>query len=77
MEQDDTTYAIVTVVFSGVLSALMVGGKAIGKSVSITYAIPIVLWMGKMFYILERRIGIRIWQRKRHNKKRGTKRAAR
>lgn len=77
MEQDDTTYAVVTVVFSGVLSALMVGGKAIGKSISITYAIPIVLWMGKVFYILERRVGIRIWQRKRHNKKRGTKRAAR
>jgi CBS domain containing-hemolysin-like protein len=66
-----------TVAFSGIVSALMVGGKAIGKSLAISHAVPIVLWMGKFFYVLERRLGIRIWHRKRSTGKRGTKRASR
>lgn len=72
-----TMATVVTVAFSGVTSALMVGGKAMGKSIAISQAIPIVLWIGKFFYILEKRLGLRVWKRKRPHGKRGTKRASR
>jgi len=67
----------VTVAFSAVVSALTVGGKALGKSFSIHYSIPIVLWIGKFFFLMERRFGIRVWGKKKTNGKRGNKRAAR
>jgi len=72
---------VISVLFSAVVSALMVGGKALGKSYSIHYANRIVLWIGKFFYVLERRLGIRIFSGKssknRETDKRGNKRAAR
>ncbi|MCI3920192.1 hypothetical protein MO973_08100 [Paenibacillus sp. TRM 82003] len=70
--------AAVTVVFSGIISALTVGGKALGKSFAIHFAIPIVLRIGKIFFLLEHRFGIRVWGgKKKNNGKRGNKRAAR
>jgi len=67
-----------TVVFSAVVSALTVGGKALGKSYAIRHAVPIVLKIGRLFHFLERRFGIRIMNGgKKKNGKRGTKRAAR
>ncbi len=81
MDSDHTLiYATVSVVFSGVVSALTVGGKALGKSFAIYHATDIVLWIGKGFYFLEHRFGIRIFQGKRsklNNGKRGNKRDAR
>jgi CBS domain containing-hemolysin-like protein len=71
----------VSVVFTSLVSALTVGGKAIGKSFALHYATEIVLLIGKFFYLLERRLGIRLLQPKRkpksHSGKRGNKRAAR
>ncbi|HZG85132.1 hypothetical protein [Paenibacillus sp.] len=70
--------AVVTVVFSAVVSAFTVGGKALGKSFAIHNSIPIVLWIGKAFYVVEHRFGIRVLGgRKKTNGKRGSKRAAR
>jgi CBS domain containing-hemolysin-like protein len=70
--------ALITVIFSGIVSALTVGGKAIGKTFAIHYAIAIVLWIGRLFFLLEHRLGIRVWGgRKKNNGKRGNKRAAR
>lgn len=67
-----------TVAFSAVVSALTVGGKALGKSFAINYSIPIVLWIGRLFFLLEDRFGIRVWNSKKKSKgKRGTKRASR
>ncbi len=68
--------AAVTVVFSGIVSALTVGGKALGKSFAIHNSIGIVLRIGKLFYFLEKRFGIRFWNGKKKNGKRGTKHAA-
>ncbi|WP_338016884.1 hypothetical protein [Paenibacillus antri] len=77
-EGDGLLTAAVTVVFSAIVSALTVGGKAVGKSFAIHYSIPIVLWIGRFFFLLERRFGIRIWGgKKKTNGKRGNKRAAR
>jgi CBS domain containing-hemolysin-like protein len=51
----------VSVVFTGIVSAMTVGFKALGKSVAIEYATDLVLFMGKLFYFLETRFGIRIF----------------
>jgi CBS domain containing-hemolysin-like protein len=71
----------VSVVFTAMVSALTVGGKAIGKSFALHYATEIVLLIGKFFYLLERRLGLRLLRPKRKSKshpgKRGNKRAAR
>ncbi|MFK7697182.1 hypothetical protein [Paenibacillus sp. HJGM_3] len=72
-------YTIVSVLFTALVSALTVGGKAVGKSFSIHYATEIVLAIGKFFYFLERRCGIRLFngRKNKSNGKRGSKRAAR
>jgi CBS domain containing-hemolysin-like protein len=67
---------VVTVVFSGIVSALTVGGKAVGKSFAIHYSTRIVLNIGKLVYLLERRLGLRLTNgKKKNNGKRGNKRA--
>lgn len=67
---------IVSVVFTGIVSALTVGGKALGKSFSIYYSGNFVLFIGKVFYFLEQRLGIVIFKgKKSNNGKRGNKRA--
>lgn len=70
---------LVSVLFAGFVSALTVGGKAMGKSFAIHYATEIVLVIGKFFFFLEKRIGLRIFngRRNKSNGKRGNKRASR
>jgi len=79
--EHDVIRTIVTVIFTAIVSALTVGGKAMGKSLAIYYSISIVLMIGKLFYLLERRLGIRIFSAKRtfkaSNGKRGKNRARR
>ncbi|MDT9726296.1 DUF21 domain-containing protein [Xylanibacillus composti] len=53
---------VVTVGFTAFVSALTVGGKAMGKSMAIHYSNRIVLIVGKCFYFLEERLKIRIFQ---------------
>lgn len=71
----------VGIVFTAMVSALTVGGKALGKSFAIHYSIAIVLVIGKVFYMMEHRLRIRVFKPKRKNKtnngngKRGNKRA--
>lgn len=78
----DEGYAIwktvTSVLFTGLVSATTVGGKAMGKSFAIYYATAIVLMIGKVFYMLEHRLGIRMFsgRKKKSNGKRGHKRAA-
>lgn len=74
--------AMVSVVFTAMVSALTVGGKAMGKSFAIHYSTGIVLFIGKVFYFLEHRLHIRLFKPKRKQKtniatngKRGNKRA--
>jgi CBS domain containing-hemolysin-like protein len=55
------------------ISALTVGGKALGKTVSIRYANEIIYRVGQMFYFLETRFHIRLFNVK-NNKKRKRKR---
>ncbi|UUZ79555.1 hypothetical protein LJK88_31085 [Paenibacillus sp. P26] len=71
---------VVSVVFTAMVSALTVGGKAMGKSFAIHYSTSIVLFIGKLFYFAEHRLGIRLFSTKRKKSthgKRGNKHAAR
>ncbi|MCM3340270.1 hypothetical protein M3650_16860 [Paenibacillus sp. MER TA 81-3] len=81
MDADTALLKTVTsVVFTGLVSALTVGGKALGKSFSIYYATPIVLIIGKCFYVLETKLKISLFSKKRSKskqRKRGKSRAAR
>ena len=71
---DEFMQTVVTVIFTAIVSALTVGGKAMGKSIAIYYATPIVLFIGKLFHFLERRFGIRILSTKRKSKSSNGKR---
>ncbi|MDB5056258.1 MAG: rane protein [Bacilli bacterium] len=65
---DELLRTVVTVIFTAVVSALTVGGKAMGKSFAIHYSTPVVLLIGKIFFHLERRFHIRIFNPKRKSK---------
>jgi CBS domain containing-hemolysin-like protein len=75
----NATSTVVNVIFAGLVSALTVGGKALGKSVAISNSTSIVLMIGKFFYFLESRLNIRIFKNGKRSKsgKRGKKHAAR
>ncbi|WP_248925311.1 hypothetical protein [Paenibacillus hamazuiensis] len=81
MSDNETLRTVVSVVFTAIVSALTVGGKAMGKSFAIHYSTDIVLFIGKLFYMMEHRLGIKWFtskkKHKQHNGKRGNKRAAR
>lgn len=73
-------HTIIAVMFTGFVSAITVGGKALGKSFAIHYSVPIILKVGELLFFLESRLGIRVFRRKKtksNNGKRGNKRAAR
>lgn len=75
-------HTVISVIFSAVVSAMMVGGKALGKSFSIHYANKVVFVIGKIFYVLESKLGIKVFRPKKangkkSNGKKGSRRAAR
>jgi len=63
-----------------VISALTVGWKALGKTLSIRYANSILFQVGKLFFFLEDKLHIRLFNEKNNRKrkrKRGVSRAPR
>ncbi len=78
-QDNEVLRTVVSIVFTAIVSAMTVGGKAMGKSFAIHYSTDIVLLIGRLFYMLEHRFGLRIFAKKpkSQNGKRGNKRAAR
>ncbi|WP_128896714.1 hypothetical protein [Longirhabdus pacifica] len=78
-DYNSLNYTILSVSFTSLVSALTVGGKAIGKSFAIHYAETIVLFIGKIFYLLEHKLHITVFKNKKKSNqgKRGTKGATR
>jgi CBS domain containing-hemolysin-like protein len=69
-QQDSTMHYLLTVVFTSVVAALTVGGKAFGKSIAIHHATPIILFVGRIFFYLEHKFHIKIFNGKpKKNKK--------
>ncbi|SDW53985.1 hypothetical protein SAMN05444487_10469 [Marininema mesophilum] len=64
----------------GCISAVTVGGKALGKAISIRYSNKIIFRLGKFFYLLEKRFHIHLFDvknKKKRKRKRGVLRAPR
>lgn len=58
-------YTVVSILFTGIVAALTVGGKAIGKSLAITYSTKIILKVGQIFYFVEKNFNITIFNNKK------------
>ncbi|MGM7681508.1 hypothetical protein ACSVDA_05065 [Cytobacillus sp. Hm23] len=65
---------IVSVIFTSVVAALTVGGKAMGKSLALAYSTEIIFQVGKLFYFLEEKFNIELLKdKKKKNKQRKTR----
>lgn len=60
---------VVSVVFTCILAALTVGGKAFGKSFAINYSTQIIFQVGRLFNAAEERLHINIMKKNNKNKK--------
>ncbi|QZT32658.1 hypothetical protein HUR95_09650 [Caldalkalibacillus thermarum TA2.A1] len=66
-------HMLVGVVFTSLVAALTVGGKALGKSFAIYFSIQIILTVGKVFYFINKKFHISILDGK--NKKKNRRRS--
>jgi hypothetical protein len=55
---------VIGVLFTSIVAALTVGGKAIGKSFAIHFSTNIILLVGKLFYHLDQKFHIKIFNGK-------------
>jgi CBS domain containing-hemolysin-like protein len=67
--ENGPTQFIISIVFTSVIAALTVGGKAFGKTIAIQLSTKIVFQVGKLFYFTENRLKIRVLNDKREKKK--------
>ncbi|MFC0561609.1 hypothetical protein [Halalkalibacter alkalisediminis] len=60
---NDTSYQqfAISILFTSVVAALTVGGKAVGKTLAIHYSTPIIYQVGRLLYILEVRLKIKVF----------------
>ncbi|WP_227938465.1 hypothetical protein [Alkalihalobacillus deserti] len=59
----DTSYQqfAISILFTSVVAALTVGGKAVGKTFAIHYSTAIIYQVGRLLYILEVRLKIKVF----------------
>lgn len=69
--ENTLTHTIVSVLFTGFVSGITVGGKALGKSFAMHYSTPIILNVGKVLYFMEHRLGIRLFSKKKNKSNNG------
>lgn len=50
---------VVSILFTSVVAAVTVGGKAFGKTFAIRYATDIIFQIGRLFYFVEERLNIK------------------
>ncbi|MGD9678028.1 MAG: hypothetical protein AB7V16_06660 [Vulcanibacillus sp.] len=63
-ESDQYFYYIISVLFTSIVAALTVGGKAVGKFLAINYSTEITLIMGKFFFFTDKNFNISIFKKK-------------
>ncbi|WP_332695892.1 hypothetical protein [Halalkalibacter lacteus] len=51
----------ISILFTSVVAALTVGGKAVGKTIAIHYSTPIIYQVGRLLYFLEVRLKIKVF----------------
>jgi len=55
----------ISIVFTSIVAALTVGGKAFGKAFAIRFSTPIIFYVGKIFYFFEKRFNIVLMREKK------------
>ncbi|MRX73161.1 hypothetical protein GJU40_13510 [Bacillus lacus] len=60
---------VISVIFTSVIAAMTVGGKAFGKSIAIRFSTDIIYQVGKLFYLLEKRFNISLLNDKKKKKR--------
>lgn len=63
----------ISVIFTSVVASLTVGGKALGKTLALHYATPIIFQVGRLFYLLEVKLKINILKNGKDREKRKKK----
>lgn len=71
--ENNSSQFIISVIFTSLVAALTVGGKAFGKTIAIQFSTNIVFKVGKLFYFAENRLKIKILTDKRDYKKKKQK----
>jgi len=66
--EDSAFQYIVSVVFTSIVAALTVGGKAFGKSFAIRYSTEIIFHVGQILYQLEDKFKITLFKEKKKRK---------
>lgn len=64
----------INVLLTAIVAAVTVGGKALGKSVAIAYANDIVFQVAKLFYVLDTRFQIKLFDIRKEKRKKRNKR---
>lgn len=64
----------INVILTAIVAAVTVGGKALGKSMAITYANDIVFQVAKLFYVLDRRFRITFFDIRHEKRKKRIRR---
>ncbi|MFA9555985.1 hypothetical protein ACERII_01570 [Evansella sp. AB-rgal1] len=59
---------IASILFTSVVAALTVGGKSVGKTLAIQYSTEIIYHVGRLFYFLEVKLKITIFNGKKRKK---------
>ena len=67
--EDTYLHFTLAVVFTSLVASLTVGGKALGKSLAIYFSTNIILVVGKLFYQLDQRFHIKVFNGKSNSKK--------
>ncbi|WP_096434721.1 hypothetical protein [Alteribacter populi] len=63
-----TMQFIISVIFTSIVAALTVGGKSVGKTLAIEYSTPIIYHVGRLFYFLEVKLKITIFNGNKQKK---------
>lgn len=72
-DENSYVYTIISVLFTAIVAAMTVGGKALGKTAAIKYSTKIMLIVGKFFSFMEKKFNISIFKNKKNKGKVGEK----
>ncbi|AOM82674.1 hypothetical protein [Salisediminibacterium beveridgei] len=67
-EDGSSVQFAISILFTSVVAALTVGGKSVGKTIAIGYSTEIIYQVGRLFYFLEVKLNITIFNDKKQRK---------
>lgn len=68
--EDSSLHFVLAVIFTSMVAAMTVGGKAVGKSIAMYFSTQIILFVGKIFHHIDHKLHIQIFHgpiRKKRN----------